>query len=90
MIITREQYMNHKATHREYYGQFVNDNIKQVVARRIGLKRILNSQDEHFNDIPLQEWDNVSPVANVSTLGEGVCIVKEAAKQLQEDNNVNT
>jgi len=96
-MYTRKDYMNRKCTHREYYSQFVSDEIKENVTRYIGKKRILNSDDEHFNTIPLNEWDAI-PISlqynrdwvKAEENGEWlspavkVCILKEAAKQIQE------
>lgn len=80
--------------HREYYAQFVNDAIFQRVYVGIGLDALMASKDPHFNDIPLAKWDrlvNGLPVAqkmreagDYLTLGNGVCILKEAARQIKE------
>jgi hypothetical protein len=95
MKYTRKDYMNDKCSHREYYSQFVNDNVKGMVNDRIGIDRIKKSKDEHLNDIPLKEWDMCGLPYGINTLlksaGDGfsmagqVCILKEAAKQLIED-----
>ena len=58
-MYTQQQYMNNECTHREYYAQFVTQRIRKIVADRIGKDAILASTDEHFNDIPLREWDAV-------------------------------
>lgn len=82
------------AAHRRYYGQFVNERTIAYVVRAIGADRLLGSTDPHFNDIPLPEWDNLVrylPLAaslrdagDYMTLGGGVCIAKEAARQYVE------
>lgn len=46
--------------HRKYHGQFVNEEIKRTVLLVIGREAILNSEDYHFNDIPLRKWDAMS------------------------------
>lgn len=56
-VITRADYMEGRATHRQYYGQFVNDEVKHSVMYKFGLERLLASTDEHLNDLPLREWD---------------------------------
>ena len=56
-MYTRNQYMNHEISHREYYAQFVNEQVKNLVIRFIGKERLLKSKDEHLNDIPLKDWD---------------------------------
>lgn len=83
-----------RAAHRRYYGQFVDQRTINYVVRAIGADRILASTDPHFNDIPLPEWDNLVrylPLAaslrdagDYLTLGGGVCIAKEAARQYVE------
>lgn len=101
-MFTREQYMaaplaERRAAHRKYYGQFVTPAIKALVLIRIGKDRIVASQDPHFNDIPLNEWDNLAVLHQSSlaipeengkrywSLGGGVCILKEAASQIREE-----
>jgi hypothetical protein len=94
-MITREDYMDHKATHREYYGQFITPTIVAQVARMIGKDRIMASTDPHFNDIPLREWDAFSGSAwgltakmkeagDYLTLSAYVCVAKEAACRIKE------
>ena len=93
-IITRKDYLNGKYNHRQYYGQFVNDNVKLMVIDKIGIKRILNSKDEHFNDIPITIWDNIGLPYGIGellksaqdfyTLAGQVCILKESARQIKE------
>ena len=61
VTITREQYGKGECTHEEYFGQFVTEPIKTYVCRVIGEQRIMDSFDPHFNDIPLREWDRLSP-----------------------------
>jgi hypothetical protein len=85
--------MAHRVTHRVYYAS---------VAQAAGLvfptdhplvERAARSKDPHFNDIPLQLWDDYalsmrSDLARALRAHEdgfsvagGVCIVKEAVKQ---------
>jgi len=58
---------------------------------------IINSTDEHFNDIPLKRWDSLSfhesankdhttglkKAGDYMTLAGSVCIYKEAARQIR-------
>lgn len=92
---TRKDYMDRKVSHREYYGQFVTPTIFDMVCRYIGIKRIMASKDpENFNDIPLYLWDNLAggylqrdalkEAGDGPSLSSGVCILKEAARQLKE------
>lgn len=100
-MITREQYMNKEATHREYYGQFVDQSVKDWVLGRIGIERILASTDPHLNDIHIEAWDRYFGTfqmtepgrkcakANGSggvSLSNAVCVAKETARQLIEQH----
>jgi len=91
---TRKQYLNNECTHRQYYAQFVTEGTKLRVKRMVGETKIIESTEEHLNDIPLHIWDMVG-TAGVSekmrecgdylTLAGANCINKEAARQIQED-----
>lgn len=95
-MITRKEYLANEATHNGYHAQFVTQGIRDHVQRFIGLDRIKNSNDPHMNDIPLKEWDSLTkifgPLTNAKlkecgdylTLATGVCILKEAARQLKD------
>jgi hypothetical protein len=99
--MTRDEYMqqsrdNGPVAHRAYYGQFVNHNTIKQVVRHIGADRIKASTNPHFNDIPLEEWDNLTKfliiakpfksVGDYTTLAGLVCVAKEAARQFKESN----
>lgn len=92
---TREDYMTKKCTHSEYYGQWVNERVKQKVLNTIGEDCIRNSTCPHFNDIQLKRWDELAggivylpyelqhmPVGERS-LASKVCVLKEAARQIK-------
>lgn len=91
-MYTRKQYLDKECTHSEYYGQFVTTGHLQEVKAYIGLDRLINSTNEHLNDIPLQEWDNIQPPLGTGeemkkrgdylTQAGIVCIAKAAAKQI--------
>lgn len=95
----RSDYLDHQCTHREYYAQFVGENERIIVRTRIGRERITKSRDEALNDIPLSEWDGLAMAylmkdgalrsrlkasGDIPTLAVCVCILKEAAKQVKE------
>lgn len=95
--LTRAQRLNNECTHREYYAQFVTESIIEQVKARIGEKRILQSSDESFNDIPLASWDafeysfrdmgmphKMKECGDSFSLSGVVCIAKEAARQIKE------
>lgn len=103
-MITRKQYMDKEVTHREYYAQFVTPGIKQIVKRRFGLNVLLETRDqENLNSIPLIEWDMLTgQLWQIPGLAKkltdagcwagimiGVCILKEAAKQLIEEEKAS-
>jgi len=85
-------------THRAYYAQFVNDKVRALVSRSMQINDLKASNCLHFNDIPLYEWDSlvwslpynteliqaIEDAGDWLSLGTGVCILKEAAKQIVE------
>ena len=93
-MFTRKQYINKECTHEQYYGQFVTDGTKARVLSGIGLDALKKSNDPHFNDIPLHEWDGLvancpgsaafSKAGDYYTLAGGICLLKEAARQVLE------
>lgn len=99
-MITRKQYLAQEVSHQEYYGQFVTDGVRRIVAAAIG-NGIFNSVDPHFNDIPLDKWDRLYFIirsavgrqineANDSvgvSLSDTVCVAKEAARQIRDAAN---
>ena len=102
-IIPRKSYINGDVSHENYYGQpaFCTPEVKALVARAIGLKRILESAEPFFNDIPLRRWDDLHPAvvllvgnaireangtAGIS-LSDTVCIAKAAAWLIKEPHN---
>jgi hypothetical protein len=62
-IKTRDEYMNGKVEHREYYAQFITDEMVKQVKDNIGIERIKASKDKHLNDIPMKEWDGLSGIS---------------------------
>lgn len=79
-VFTRKMYMGKECTHDEFYGQFVNE---RVISRLARLKeRIAQSQDPHFNDIPLRLWD--------SLIGIKDCIDRDKWRKALEWNNPKT
>jgi len=97
---TKEQYRNKECTHREYYAQFVTPGVKRLVIDRFGVDQLVNTPDqEYLNTINLSQWDGLVPLLWMDfkvcalmrstnewrSLGTGVCILKEAARQLIEE-----
>lgn len=60
-MFTRKQYLANECTHREYYGQFVTNEIKQAVLRTFSKEELVQAfkDDEHFNNLSLHQWNNV-------------------------------
>ena len=58
-IITREERMERRCTHEEWWQQFVTEGTICYVRCTIGFSRIVASTDEHLNDIPLGLWDRL-------------------------------
>lgn len=100
---TRKQYMRGECTHRQYYGQFVDRETARrvlIIASPAELAQEM-AQDEHLNGIPLREWDWLvsrpwpsrfkRAFENAGTffsLADGVCLLKEQARQLAEAYSV--
>lgn len=97
-MITREQYLRGEFSHREYYSQFVTQGVKDKVLYRLPIETLKASTDPHFNDIQLSIWDSMMPIwpfyinSRIKQCGDyltkagAVCILKEAAKQIIEEN----
>ena len=92
-MFTRQDYMNHECSYRKYYGQFVNTRLKEIVQGAMGLKVLLDSPDDNFNNISLDRWDKLPYIQLTNTmkncgedltLSSKVCIYKEAALQIVE------
>lgn len=83
--------------HRRYFGQFVTPSTIARVVNAIGRERLMQSTHPHLNDIPLHEWDRLTPALPGSagfakagdyyTKANGVCLAKEAARQYIEQQN---
>ena len=60
-MITRQQYLQNTNLHNEYYGQFVTNDIRQMVLQRFGIKQLaeVHQEDEDLNNIPLVNWDGL-------------------------------
>lgn len=103
MEYTREQYLAGECSHETYYAQFVTNGVIETVKRNIGEDKIAASTDEHFNDIPLRQWDmlnaaiyntmNMKRFRALQTYGftlcDAVCIAKQAARMIKESNERN-
>lgn len=95
---TRQEYLDGKCTHEEYYNQFVDSRVKQIVLTRHtkeDLKKAY-SKDESLNSISIRVWDSLAEnirykgpelkeVGDYLTLSGSVCILKAAARQIIED-----
>ena len=95
---TRQDYLDNKCTHEDYYSQFVNDHIKNILLSQFGLSELKKaySKDQYLNTIELYKWDNLAIFVNCakqlkecndySTLAGKVCILKESARQLIKES----
>lgn len=97
-MITRAEYLNNECNHRQYYSQFVSKYVKIIVSNLIGVDKLRQSKDPYFNDIPLSLWDMCGKCFNSGTITKQmrscgdyttvaglVCIAKEAARQILEE-----
>lgn len=95
---TRNNLLNGECTHREYYAQFVNEEVKELIINSIGLDNL----DRILDPGNLSVWDSLSmslrsipfifsvykEVNDKLTLAGGVCIAKEAARQILETKTI--
>ena len=95
-MFTRNDYMEGKCTHDDYYVQFLGGenfytNAFDLVLGRWTKEEIKNAYKENpdFNTLPLNGWDVLSEslicrpfreFEDVSTLAGKVCVLKRAAK----------
>ena len=94
-MITQNEYMQGRATHRQFYAQFVTPEYITYVVGRIGAENLKQSTDEHLNDIGLGRWDMLQDPPKFRTrlkeagtfwsLSSRVCVAKEAARQYLEE-----
>lgn len=96
---TRKDYMANVISFNDYYAQFVTDNVKQIVSNHIGIEKIKNSNDPHFNDIPLKKWDMLEyHIRNMVggtlreangkvSLSDCICVAKQAARIIKTELN---
>lgn len=96
-MYTRYDYMTGTIDHHTYYDQF-GKLILPLVAKTIGVETIVDSVDEHFNDIPLRRWDGMhSAIARSAagkalreanggglSLSDTVCTAKAAARIIRD------
>jgi hypothetical protein len=78
-MMTRKEYMNQNSLvddtytlHRQYFGQFVNDQIKEFILTRFSKSDLATAlyQDKHFNSIPLKYWDELAGYGRNMTIDE--------------------
>ena len=111
---TRKQYMDEytkagldkaktRKLYREYTAQFVDGSIKKQVLRYFPEERLVASEDEHLNDIPLKQWDDcmmfmasgrlnnkLKEAGDCVSKATLVCIAKEAARQIIDEAHAKT
>jgi len=93
-MFTVEDFIARKCTYREYFGQYVDENVRGGVLAVMGEARLMSAWREEttFNTIPLYKWDALGVAFNflkpmrelhdMPTLENKVCILKEAAQQI--------
>ncbi len=86
---TRQDYMDKRVSHAEYYRQFVTPSIIALVKSSIGIDAIAQSKDEHFNDIPLSKWDAMHVVHIVNGMYSRIAC-GEKIKAAGEGNSAST
>ncbi len=61
-MFTRQDYLDHRVSHEEYYSQFVTDYIKKCVQAHFGIDELARAHqgDRYFDNIPLNQWDAIA------------------------------
>ena len=75
-MILRSDFLEEKYTFKEYFSQFVNNEVKNKVLKIIGKEALLKSKDKHLNDIPVKKWDTMSGFIWSTIGGSQVAISK--------------
>ena len=75
-MYTRQQYIHDECTHEQYYAQFVNDEVKNRVIKAFTLKKLLNSKDEHLNDLSMKVWGLLGGFVWQVVGGQEVAVIK--------------
>lgn len=95
-MFTRNDYMSGKCSHREYYAQYVDEDVRSSVMMVMGIDKLIHAyrQNDDFYSIPLPHWDALGWAfrfhtimksrGDYPTLAGKVCILKEAARQIVE------
>jgi hypothetical protein len=82
-------YMNNEILHEEYYSWLANFIGADRKSLPVSDERLLQSTDEHLNDIPLKRWDSmdysIRKLAYAKklpwSLADTVCTLKAIARQ---------
>jgi len=92
-MFTRKQYLDGECSHSEYYAQMIEgSNAVQLVLSKWTVEELREAyeKDEHFNNMPLRDWDSLGGSLKLdfrkfgdlrSNCGE-VCVLKEAARRI--------
>lgn len=95
----REDYLNGKCTHSQYYDQYVTEYIKNIVRIKFTIRKLIEAsqQEKELNSIPLAKWDSLMHYTKYCktklqengdsyTMATSVCILKAAARQLIKEH----
>lgn len=92
-MLTRKDYINGNCSHNEYYGEIVS--LANITAPSWIMEMVKDSNDDHYNDIPLTKWDSAGQSITQNfkiksileergdslTAAGIVCMMKQAAKR---------
>jgi len=86
---SRSEFLNGQVEHHKYYCQMLNNDIITAVVKSIGVASLLDSKDEHLNDISLRRWDDATRTFTIKRWPEGdspsqaglVCVAKAGARE---------
>ena len=57
---SKKQFLNKECTYDDYISQFVDEGVKRRVLQLFKIEELMNSTDQHFNDLPLTRWDRLT------------------------------
>lgn len=102
MIITRDDYMGGRKSFAEYYGQFANDKVQELVMAEFSMEELNSSDDPYLNHLNLARWNGLARILQnnftyfvedelrphvVRSQASMVCILKAAASRVRAERN---
>lgn len=101
-MFTKKQYMSRECTEDQYYSQYVDEKMIDLIRKSVMYKHILNAKDKNdFCDISMQQWDFVTGLilcllgdkpfkqrGDIAMHSNLICIAKAAARKILAEREV--